>query len=153
MKVRGQRAFRRRRAEPGVGRRRSPVAALVAALALIVQLFAAPYHQAQSQPIEGAQALKLAATAAELKATFGEAAALCIQSDDHGKPAGSHDCDDRCPLCRLGAQAAALVAPEPPSLPARLDQAIFSRGAAPPTVARLAAQTHPHQARAPPFAV
>ena len=44
-------------------------------------------------------------------------------------PAG--DCDDHCPLCQFAAQAATLVAPDLPALPARLDAACLTLGAAP----------------------
>jgi hypothetical protein len=70
---------------------RSPLTAFLAALALIVQFVAIPYHQARAGDLGRSDV----AIAAELKATFGDAAALCVQSDDKGAPhtpAGS--CDD-----------------------------------------------------------
>ena len=75
-----------------------------------------------------------AAIAAELKATFGDAASLCAQSDDDGAPVSpAGDCDDHCPLCQFAAQAAALIAPDAPALPVRLDTAFRTLGAAPET--------------------
>jgi hypothetical protein len=99
---------------------RSPLTALAVALSLIVQLFAVPYRQALSAPALASP--DTGAISAELEATFGDAAALCVQADDKGakrSPGGC--CDDQCPFCRFAAQAAALIAPDAPALPRRLD--------------------------------
>ena len=154
MKSSGKPGRGRRRAKPGVAAFRSPVLALVAAFALLVQLAVAPYHQALSQPIAAASATDVAAVAAELHATFGEAAALCVEIDGRGAPlAPAGDCDDHCPLCHFAAQAGALVAPDVPALPTRLDEARVTLGAAPEAGAVLAFPTNQNRARAPPFAI
>jgi hypothetical protein len=98
------------------GRRRiAPWANLLAALALFAQLLALPYHHPETRP-------DLAAVAASLKATFGDAATLCAQADD-GVPAtpGHHKapCNLGCPLCQFAAQTVLFDAP-PPALPERL---------------------------------
>ncbi len=130
---------------------RSPLASIVGALALLFQLVAVPYHQALSAPA-GAD---VASVAAELKATFGEAATLCVQSDGKGAPAApAGDCDDHCPLCQFGAQAATLIAPGGgPALPERLDAACRTLGAAPEAGAVPVVPAARTRARAPPFAV
>jgi hypothetical protein len=120
-----QRERRRRWATPSVPARRSPLVTAVAALALLFQLVAIPYHQARSSPIAPQPASDIASVAADLHATFGDAAALCVQSDGKGAPdAPAGDCDDHCPLCQFAAQAAALVAPDLPVLPARFDLSV-----------------------------
>jgi len=101
----------------GVSRRRrsAPWANLIAALALFAQLLALPYHHPQTRP-------DLAAVAASLKATFGDAATLCVQADDATPSAPErhqNPCDVGCPLCQFAAQTALLEAP-PPALPERL---------------------------------
>jgi hypothetical protein len=146
----------RRRPRPGVATFRSPLTTVVAALALLFQLVAVPYHQARSAPLApSALALPdVAAIAADLKATFGDAAALCVQTDDKGGPlAPAGDCDDHCPLCQFAAQAAALAAPDLPALPERIDAACRTLGAAPETGAVPACRTSQNRARGPPFAV
>ena len=149
MTTAGRRAIGARRARPGAGRR-SPIAALFAALALIVQLVAAPAHQAEAEP--GARRA-LSATAAELKARFGDAAALCIRSDDGNAPAGSHDCDDHCPLCRFSAETALIVAPDLPALPARLDASCRTLEPAAGSCAVRRFLSPQNRARAPPLPV
>ena len=150
----GKHERRRRRASPGVSGFRSPLTALVAALALLVQIIVLPYHQAQSAPMGASAAVDVAAVAAELRATFGDAAALCAQADDKGAPtAPAGDCDDHCPLCQLAAQAATLVAPDLPALPVRLDEACIRLGVEPGGDALPLAPASRHRARAPPFAV
>ena len=54
MKTGGRRARAGRSATPGVASFRSPLAAVIATLALIFQLAVVPYHQALSAPIESA---------------------------------------------------------------------------------------------------
>jgi hypothetical protein len=143
----------RRRRRLGVGAFRSPLVTVVAALALLFQLVAVPHHQALSVPIAPSAAADVAAVAAELKATFGDAAALCVQFDGKGSPdAPAGDCDDHCPLCRFAAQAAVLLAPDLPVLPRRFDLA-GTLGAAPEAGAVPAVPFRHHRARAPPFAV
>ncbi len=145
----------RRRARPSVARFRSPLTALAVTLSLIIRLVALPYHQALSAP---AFASPGTAAIAELKATFGDAAALCVQVDAKqadGKsapaaPAGC--CDDQCPFCRFSAQAAALIAPDAPALPQRLDGASRALGTAPEPGAVPALPTSQNRARAPPLA-
>ncbi|MBV8662927.1 MAG: hypothetical protein JO107_07475, partial [Hyphomicrobiales bacterium] len=91
-----------------------------------------------------------------LKATFGDAAVLCVTADDGAQPAApaprQHHGDGDCPLCQFGAQTVLFTAPEP-TLPERIAVAAaplavpveFSlRGAKPRGIA---------QPRAPPFEV
>jgi hypothetical protein len=126
--------------------------ALAVALSLIVQLFAIPYHQALSAPV--AVSDDTAAIAADLKATFGDAAALCVQADDKGAPlAPTGDCDGHCPLCWFAAQAAALVAPDPPALHAPIRIGREAAGVAPQPGAVPAPPTTRNHARGPPLSV
>ncbi len=86
------------------------------ALSLLVQLILIPYHHALSAP--GPVSSDPARIETQLKAIFGDAAALCVQVDDKGVPtAPAGHCDDDCPLCRFAAEAAALVTPDLPALP------------------------------------
>ncbi len=141
-----------RRARPGVVSFRSPLTALVVALSLVFQLAAIPYHQALL--VSGMAAPDAAAIAAELRATFGDAASLCTQSDDKGAPASpAGECDDHCPLCQFAAQAASLIAPDAPALPARLDASFRALGLAPEPGALPVSPTKRSRARAPPLAV
>ena len=143
----------RRRAGPGAASFRSPLTALAVALSLIMQLLAIPYHQALSAPAFASPS-DTAAIAAELKATFGDAAALCVHPDGNGAPlAPAGRCDDQCPLCRFSAQAAALIAPNAPALRERLGGASRVLGAAPEPGAVPAPSTSRNRARAPPLAV
>lgn len=154
MQIGGKIGRRRRRAKPGVAAFRSPLTAIVAALALLFQLAVIPYHQALSAPIAAPPAVDIAAVAAGLHATFGDAASLCVDSDSKGAPlAPAGDCEDHCPLCHFAAQAAALVAPDLPPLPARLDAACRTIGAALEAGAVPVCPTSRNRARAPPFAV
>jgi hypothetical protein len=142
----------RRRARPGVASFRSPLTALAVALSLIVQLFAIPYHQARSAPLFASP--DTAAIAAELKATFGDAATLCVEAGGKGAPlAPAGCCDDQCPFCRFSAQAAALIAPDAPALPLRLDGLAQTLGVAPAPGSVPAPPTSRNRARAPPLAV
>jgi hypothetical protein len=150
---RGKTGRRRRWETPIVAAFRSPLTALVAALALLFQLAVVPYHQALSAPI-AAPAVDVAGVAAELKATFGEAAALCVESDGKGGPlAPAGDCEDHCPLCQFAAQGGALIAPDFPALPERLDTDCLTLGAAPEAGSLPACPPRQNRARAPPFAV
>lgn len=154
MKGASQREGRKRRATPGLAARPSPLVAAVAALALLFQLLTIPYHQARSAPIGPQAAFDVASVAAALKATFGDAAALCVQSDGKGgKGAPAGDCDDHCPLCQFAAQAAALIAPALPTLPARFDLAVRTLGVAPEAGAVPRVPIRHNRARGPPFAV
>jgi len=86
---------------------RSPFPALIAALALVVQLFAVPFHHPIA-PYGGARAATI-----ELEALFGDNVVVCSQADDSSGPsaAGRAHCADVCPLCRFAGAAAALTGP------------------------------------------
>ncbi len=141
-----------RRGRWGLASFRSPLAALAVALSLIVQLFAVPYHQALSAPL--AASPDTASIAAELKATFGDAASLCVQADEKGAPrAPGGCCDDHCPFCRFAAQAAALIAPDAPASPIRLEASPRRIVAAPVPGAVPAPPTTRNHARGPPLPV
>lgn len=143
----------RRRARLSLASLRSPVIASLVALVLLVQLFALPYHRALSAPAAGS-AVDVVSVAATLKATFGEAAALCVESDDKGGPAApGGDCDDHCPLCRFAAEAGAFVAPDAPPLPVRFDHAHAVIDAQPDASAPPTRPAEQSRARAPPLAV
>ena len=85
---------------------RARLAAALAILAILAQLFAPAFHRAAISN----------ETALALRAAVGEAAVFCLQSDDSGvahnplDPSGS--CDDHCPLCQLHAHALELLAPD-----------------------------------------
>jgi hypothetical protein len=137
---------------PGAAHRRSPLTALMVALSLIIQLFVVPYHQASAAP--GFAEPETARIAAELRATFGDAAALCVETDSKGAPLPpAGHCDDQCPLCRFAAESAALIAPELPALPVRLVAACLRLGTAPERGAVPACPAQRNRARAPPLAV
>lgn len=140
------------RAIPGMRSRHAPLTALVVALSLLFQLVTIPYHQALLAA--GVAAPDTAAIAAELRATFGDSASLCTQSDDNGAPASPvRDCDDHCPFCRFAAQAATLTAPVAPALPVRFDTSSRTLGAAPEPGAFPVSPTKRSRARAPPAAI
>jgi len=131
---------------------RSPFTALLVALSLILQLFAVPYHQALSAPLVASP--DPAAIAVELKATFGDAAALCVQVDDKDAPhAPGGCCGDQCPFCRFAAQATALIAPDPPALHAPVSAGCETIGVAPEPGAVPAPPTSRNRARGPPLAI
>jgi hypothetical protein len=143
---------RRREAKAGVASLRSRLTALVVALSLLVQLVAIPYHQALAAPLFAES--DTARIAADLKATFGDAAALCVQVDDKGTPiAPAGHCDDQCPLCRFAVQAVAFVPPDAPALPERLEKDAHAIRAPPGRDALPAYPAQPNSARAPPLAV
>ncbi len=124
------------------------LSSLVAALALLVQLFALPYHDVLSAPAD------IATVAADLKATFGEAAAVCVQTDGKGGPAApARDCDDHCPLCRFASEAAALAPAALVALPTPSGAAWVTLDPAPDADAAPASPTFETRARAPPRAV
>ena len=111
---------------------RSPLVAAVALLALLFQLIALPYHQARSAPIAPQPASDVASVAASPEGDVrrrGLALRPVRRQRRPPRPAG--DCDDHCPLCQFAAQAATLLAPALPVLPARFDLAVRSLGAAP----------------------
>jgi hypothetical protein len=139
-----------RRAKPRVASLRSPLTAFLAALALFVQLVDVSYHQARAAALGRSDA----AIAAELRATFGDAAALCVQSDDKGAPHTPNGCcGDQCTFCRFAAHAAALVAPEASALPIRLDVACRGLGPTPEPGFVSERPAQQNRARAPPLAV
>ena len=131
---------------------RSPLAASVVALSLIVQLFAAATPPAFAAPaFAGADD---AAIAAELKALFGNAAELCVHVNDDKAPAKhSHHCCDQCPLCRFAAQTIAFVTPDLPALPGRLESEAHAIRAPPARDFLPAYPIQPNPARAPPLSV
>ncbi|HVP99383.1 MAG TPA: hypothetical protein VMS87_09090 [Roseiarcus sp.] len=95
---------------------RSAAISLVVTLSLLLQILFIPYHQASGAlAFVGSDAARVEAL---LKATFGDAAALCVQSDD-GSKAPKGCCDNDCPFCRFAAEAATLVIPDFPALPIR----------------------------------
>ena len=152
MRGAGRTGRRTRRANPGAAAFRSPLAAFAVVLSLVVQLFAIPYHQALFVPAVASP--DTAAIAAELEATFGNAAALCIQADDKGAPRSpGGSCDDQCLFCRFAAQAAGLIAPDAPALPRRLGLGGRVLVIAPQPGAVPFRPNQRNRARAPPLAV
>jgi hypothetical protein len=133
---------------------RSLLTALIVALSLVVQLFAAATPPALSAPaFAGAND---ATIAAELKAVFGDAAELCAHINDLGAPgkhAPSGHCCDQCPLCRFAAQAVAFIPPDAPALPERLGSDAHGIRAPPGQNVLPAYRAQPNRARAPPLAV
>ncbi|HEY1942868.1 MAG TPA: hypothetical protein VGH40_12160 [Roseiarcus sp.] len=95
----------------------SRLAVLIGALALFGQLLALPYHHPHGRSDH-------AEVAAFLKATFGDAAVLCVDDDAH--PAAPeprhHHGDGDCPLCQFGAQTVLFASPAP-TLPEPIDVA------------------------------
>ena len=153
VKGRGARIKRRRlRAGSCAASLRSTLTAFVVAFSLFFQLVAVPYHQALAAPVFTGSGT--AQIAAELKATFGDAAALCAETDGKGAPLfPAGHCDDQCPLCRFAAQAAVLIAPDAFDLPKRLDAACQTLAAASePTVFPFRLENS-NRARGPPLTV
>ena len=137
---------------PGAALLLSPFTAFIVALSLVIQLVAVPYHQALAAP--GFAETGTARIATELKATFGDAAALCVEVGRKGAPLSpAGHCDDQCPLCRFAAQSAALIAPELPAVPVRLDTACRTLGASPGPGVAPVCHAQQNRARAPPLAV
>jgi len=126
---------------------------LAVALSLLLQVLFIPYHQASRVPAVAAPD-DVARIAADLKAFFGDAATLCVQSDDRSAPnTPAGHCDDACPFCRFAAQAATLFPPDTPALPLRPNAAFLEIGtpSAPDTAP--SATVSQHRARAPPLVV
>ncbi|MBV9289236.1 MAG: hypothetical protein JO288_15705 [Hyphomicrobiales bacterium] len=128
----------------------SALIGIVAALALMVQLLAVPYHQARAAD---GYAPDVGRISAALRATFGDAAVLCTESEGKGAPTPSGCCDDQCLLCRSASQAFYLVAPDGPGLPVRQETIVRTLGAAPERGAVPLFAGQPNRARAPPLAV
>jgi hypothetical protein len=152
MNRRGQKASRRRSARSGA--RRSRVTALLVAISLVVQLFAAATPPAMAAPaFAGADE---AAIAAELKALFGASAQLCVQVNDDKTPGQHHPsshCCDQCPLCRFAAKVVAFVGPDLLALPGRLESNAHIIRAPPGNEVLPAYPIQPNAARAPPLSV
>jgi hypothetical protein len=97
----------------------------------------------------------VAGVAAELHATFGNVAVLCIQADDDksppapGSPPGP--CDDCCPLCQSTAAAHALVLPTLLGAPSRIEVASVTLAPEPDFIRRKPAGAAFAQPRAPPL--
>jgi hypothetical protein len=95
------------------------------------------------------------AVAAELHATFGDVAVLCIQADDAKSPLSPASppgpCDDCCPLCQSSAAAHALVLPTPLGVPTPIEAALEALAPAPDFVRGKPVRTAFSQPRAPPF--
>ncbi len=115
-----QRPGRRGRSASSATRRaRAPLAFVLAFLALFAQWLAPAAHSiaAPSAPASAE------AIAADLKGTFGDAAVLCIQSEEENAPSSPvdhrHHGDECCPLCQLQHCANGLIAPSLAALPAR----------------------------------
>jgi len=104
-----RRADRRRTAFAGLWVR---IGLWLAAFALLAQSFAIA---APPMPADGPQVAE-----AELQALLGPGVVICTQADPSAPHHHPFDCHDRCPLCRLVANAAIVVAPmaEPLSAPA-----------------------------------
>ena len=142
-----------RRGRRGAIERRSPWTALLVALSLIVQLFAAATPPAMAAPaFAGADD---AAIATQLKALFGNTAQLCAHADDQSAPAQHRPCHccDQCLLCGCASQAMAFVSPDLPALRGRIDSKAHAIRAPPGEDVRLAYPAQPNPARAPPLAV
>lgn len=125
----------------------TPLAVALATLALIAQTLAPPVHLMRA-PAE------VARVAADLKATFGDQAVLCIQADADGAPptpaAPSAPCDDCCPLCQFHAGAHAFILPPLRGPPMRIEAASETLAAAPDFVRPKTYRTAFAQPRAPP---
>ena len=130
--------------------RGSALIGLVAALALIVQLFALPDRQRGGADGYVPDA---AGISAALKAAFGDAASLCAESNGKGAPTPAACCDDRCPLYRFASQGFSLSAPDGAGLPARRETIDRTLGAAPERGAVPLVASQPNRARAPPLSV
>jgi hypothetical protein len=139
---------RKRWAPSAWTRVRASLAVGLATLALVVQMLALTSHRMAAPD-------SVAGIAAELHATFGDIAVLCIQADDGksppapGSPAGP--CDDCCPLCQSTAAAHALVLPTLLGVPSRIEVVSVTLAPELDFIRRKPARTAFAQARAPPF--
>jgi hypothetical protein len=128
-------------------RLRASLAVGLATLALVVQMLAPAQHRMALADV--------GAVAAELHATFGDVAVLCIQVDDAkspltpGNPPGP--CDDCCPLCQMSAGAHALMLPTILGVPTRILTASETLAPAPDFAGLKPARTAFAQPRAPPL--
>lgn len=148
--MRGLRPMRSRNvagAKRAVSPARAALTLSLALLALVAQWFVAASHD---MPTRSAISVTSAA-AAELKATFGETAVLCVQAGDEAPtPGDKRPCDAACPLCQMHSGALALWAPESHFLSVAFDGAATPFTwplTAAPTASRRLAQAQP---RAPP---
>ena len=149
MRDRRRAEIKRKRWAPSAWTRlRASFAVGLATLALVVQMLAPTSHRMVAPG-------DVAGVAAELHATFGDVAVLCIQTDDAkspltpGSPPGP--CDDCCPLCQSSAAAHALVLPTLLDVPTRIEAATVSLAPEPDFVRRKPARAAFAQPRAPPF--
>jgi hypothetical protein len=129
-------------------RLRASLAVGLATLALVVQMLAPASHRMVAPG-------DVAGVAAELHATFGDVAVLCVQADD-GKspltPAGPPGpCDDCCPLCQSTGGAHALVLPTLLGVPTRIEAVSVTLAPEPDFIRRKPARIAFAQPRAPPF--
>jgi hypothetical protein len=140
---------RRRRARVGGPSYRSSATTLIVALSLLLQFVLSPFHQALLAA--DATAPDAALVAADLKAIFGDTAAICVRTDDRRGPAApAGDCGDHCVLCQFAAHAATLTATGGPVLPVRRGDAFALNF--PPEIGTLPLLlTGQSRARAPPF--
>ena len=130
--------------------RASALTGLIGALALVVQLLTAPYDQARAVESDAPDEARISAA---LQATFGDAAALCAESDGKGAPTPIGGCDDRCPLCRIASQAFSIIAQGGLGLFLRQETIVRTLGAAPERGAVPLVASQPNRARAPPLSV
>jgi hypothetical protein len=139
---------RTRPAPSAWGRLRASFAVALATLALVAQMLAPAWHRMVAPG-------DVAGVAAELHATFGDVAVLCIQADDGKSPltpaSPPGPCDDCCPLCQSSAAAHALVLPTLLGAPSRIEAASEALAPAPDFIRRKPARTAFAQPRAPPF--
>ena len=139
---------RTRRAPSAWTRIRASFAVTLATLALIVQMLAPASHR-MAAPGD------VAGVAAELHATFGDVAVLCVQADGAKSPltpaSPPGPCDDCCPLCQMSAGAHALMLPTVPGVPTRIVTAAETLAPAPDFFGLKPARTAFAQPRAPPF--
>ena len=149
MRDRRRAETKRKRGAPSAWTRiRASFAVALATLALVAQMLAPTQHRMVAPG-------DVAGVAAELHATFGDVAVLCIQADDDKSPptpAGPPGpCDDCCPLCQSSAAAHALVLPTLLGAPSRIEAAAVTLAPAPDFVGRKPAGAAFAQPRAPPF--
>jgi hypothetical protein len=120
---RGKKTMRGRAGRGLAFRTFSRLAVLIATFALFGQLLALPYHHPQGSADQREAAQREAVVF--LKATFGDAAVLCVTVDDDQSSTPEprhHHGDGDCPLCQFGAQTVLFTAPAP-ALPERVEVA------------------------------